>query len=321
MVTRRWTVGVDFGGTNIKLGLVSARGRVVRGAQYSSSGSSAPAAFLDTVAVAVEALARSVGARPAHLRGVGVGAPGPVDVARGVVHSMVNVPGWRAVPLGRLLQRRLRCPCVVDNDVNLMALGEHRFGAGRGARDIVCLTLGTGVGGGLICGGRLYRGASGAAGELGPMVIRRDGWPCACGGRGCLEAYVGTAAIARMARQAIRQGAEPLRTLARQAGGHITPALVSQAARRGDVKAQAVWVELGRSLGIGLANVANLLNPERIVIGGGIAGAWRFFYPSLVRSLRAQAMAVSAERVRVVRAQLGNYAGIVGAALLVWENC
>ena len=233
---------------------------------------------------------------------------------------MVNVPGWREVPLARLLARRLRCRCVVDNDANLVALGEWRFGAGRGARQLVCLTLGTGVGGGLILNGRLYRGASGAAGELGHMVIDPDGPHCGCGTRGCLEAHVGTAAVVRRGRAAMRAGAARLTTLVHEADGVLTPALISQAARAGDRAAKRIWLDVGRWLGIGLANVTNLLNPERIVIGGGLSNAWPFFAPALRSTLRAQAMAVPASAVRVVRAQLGDRAGIVGAAVLVWNE-
>lgn len=317
---RRWTVGVDFGGTNIKIGLVSGTGCVIRSQVLPSRDFGSPAAFVEGVGGAVESLARAVGIRPAQLRGVGVGAPGPVDTARGVVSGLVNVAGWRHVPLRRLLERRVGCRCEVDNDVNLAALGEWRFGAGARARHLVCLTLGTGVGGGLIIGGRLYRGARGAAGEIGHMVINPGGHRCGCGAFGCLESEVGTAAILRMARRAIRQGTGLLRALSRSTSGRLTPELICRAARQGDRAAREIWVSVGRSLGIGLGNVVNLLNPDRIVIGGGVAGAWPRFYPTLIRTIRAQALTVSAEGLRVVRARLGNRAGIVGAAVLVWDQ-
>ena len=320
MNTRRWTVGIDFGGTNVKVGLVSPTGRVERSRVLSSQDCGRPSRFVEGASRAVESLTQSVGLSPSQLRGVGIGAPGPVDAARGLVHFLVNVPGWREVPLAHHLQRRLRCRCLVDNDVNLAALGEWRFGAGRGARQLVCLTLGTGVGGGLVIDGKLYRGAAGAAGEIGHMVIDPHGRRCACGSRGCLEAQIGTAAVLEQARRAIRRKAGPLRSLAREAQGRLTPALVSQAARSGDAAARKIWADLGRSLGVGLANVANLLNPDRMVIGGGLSNAWGLFYPTLVETVRAQALAVSARAVRIVRAQLGNHAGVVGAAVLVWQR-
>lgn len=320
MKGRGWTVGVDFGGTNIKVGLVGAEGRLARTQVLSSQALRAPAAFVEGVGRAVESLATTVGLRASELRGLGVGAPGPVEVERGLIHSLVNVPGWHDVPLRRLLERRLRCPCVVDNDVNLFTLAEWRFGAGREACALVGLTLGTGVGGGLMFNGALYRGARGGAGEIGHMVINPHGRRCGCGRRGCLEAQVGTAAIVSMGRHAIRQGAKGLGALARQAHGRLTPALVNRAARRGDPAARQIFIEVGRWLGVGLANVVNLLNPERIVIGGGVANAWPLFYPTLIRTVRAQAMTVSARSVRIVRGELGDRAGIVGAAVVVWDE-
>ena len=309
MDSRGWTVGVDFGGTNVKVGLVNARGRVVRAHVVSSKAIPQPASFVDGVCRLVGSLAQSVGARPAGLRGVGVGAPGPVDVARGVVHSMVNVPGWHEVPLARLLERRLGCRCLVDNDVNLFTLAEWRFGAGRGAGQLVGLTLGTGVGGGLIMNGTLYRGACGAAGELGHMVVDPRGPRCGCGRRGCLETLVSAPAVVRLAQRTMRRR-----------GARLTSQLVGRAARAGDSQARRVWIEIGRRLGVGLANIVNLLNPDCIVIGGGVANNWTLFAPTLIRTLRAEAMEVPMEAVRVVRGRLGDHAGIVGGAVLVWNE-
>ena len=297
MATRRWTIGADIGGTQLKIGLVDRSGRVAAIRVRSTRGLRGATPFIDVLAREAESLARSVGCRPDQLRGIGVGAPGPVDSARGLVRTLVNVPGWRDVPLARRLSRRLRCACTVDNDANLFTLGEWRFGAGQGTTQLIGITLGTGVGGGLVLNGALYRGA-----------------------RGCLEAHVGTAAILSMARRELRRGSGPLRRLARLARGRLTPELVSHAARQGDRGARRVWDEAGAALGVGLASVVNLLNPDRIVIGGGVAGAWPFFYPSLIRTMRAQAMAGSVRAVRVVRSRLADAAGVVGAAVLVWDE-
>ena len=306
---QRWTIGVDFGGTNTKVGIVSASGRVAAMRRLPSAGFRRPSQFVDAVSAAVEALAAAVGTRLGRLRGIGVGAPGSVDAARGIVHSMVNVPGWRNVPLRGMFERRLGCRCAVDNDANLFTLAEHRFGAGRLAAHMVGVTLGTGVGGGLILEGRLYRGADGTAGELGHMVIDPAGSRCGCGRRGCLEAWVGTAAIVRLGRRALGR---------RAAGPGLTPRLIGDAARAGHARAREVWADVGRRLGAGLANVVNLLNPQRIVIGGGIANNWALFAPALMTALQANAMDRPARTVRVVRGRLGDRAGIVGAAVLVW---
>jgi glucokinase len=299
------TAGVDFGGTLVKVGLVSDTGRIVAEQALDTTAARGPAAFIAMLTGAISRLAGEAGVPARRLRGVGIGAPGLVQ--RGIVRRMVNVPGWRDIPLQRLIERALRCPCRIDNDANLAALGEWRFGAGRGTQDMVAVTLGTGVGGGLVIGGRLLRGADGAAGEIGHMVVDPGGPRCGCGRRGCLEAHVGTAGILRQARAA--------RLIAR---GRLTPRMVSDAAAAGSPAARRVWERTGWWLGLGLANVVNLVNPERIVIGGGVAGAWPWFAPSMTASLKTHAVFAAASSVRVVRARLGPQAGVVGAAVLLW---
>ena len=316
----QWAIGVDFGGTAIKGGLVNVAGRVVASEVLPSKPYGQPSAFVKAVGACAERLLRQAGVRLAQCAGIGVGAPGSVNGARGVVHTLVNVPGWRDVPLARRLSARLGCRCVVDNDANLYALGEWRYGAGRGARHLLCVTLGTGVGGGLILGGRLHRGAGGAAGEVGHMVIDPRGPRCGCGRRGCLEAFIGTAGILRLARRAIRQDGGLLRRFSEAARGRLSPELISRAARQGDRGARALWREIGERLGIGLANLVNTLNPDCIVIGGGVAKAWPFFAPTLMRTVRTQAMTVPGRAVRMVPARLGSSAGILGAAVLVWSK-
>ncbi|MBI2093877.1 MAG: ROK family protein [Candidatus Omnitrophica bacterium] len=303
----KWAVGIDFGGTNIKVGLVSRGGILIRQQVLRSSEFAAPAAFATGVSDAVKTLCRLSGLRRSQIAGMGLGAPGPVDGARGIVRFLVNVPGWRNVPLASQLQRRLKFRCLIDNDANLFALAEWRYGAARNCRHAVCVTLGTGVGGGLILDGALYHGSAGAAGEIGHTIIDLQGPRCACGRRGCLEAMVGTSGILHLARQWMGKG-------------RLTPAMISFAARKGDRQAKRVWKEVGRFLGIGVANWVNLLNPEKVVIGGGVAKAWPWFYPMLQDVVQAEAFEISARSVRVVPAQLGDSAGMIGAAALVWQN-
>ncbi len=309
--------GVDFGGTNIKLGLVTREGRVIAQRMLLTRQHAQPRTFVEGLTAAFTALTRATRSR---LRGVGIGAPGLIDARRGAIFQLVNVPGgWRGVRLGSLVERRLGCPCAVDNDANVVALGEWSFGAGRGTQHSVCVTLGTGVGGGLVMNGRLVRGAIGSAGEIGHTSIALTGPPCACGRRGCLEAFVSTRAILRRARRAIRGGASVLRSLVAREGT-LTPEVVARAAASGDRAARQIWQEVGVSLGRGLANVINLLNPERVVLGGGVAKAWRFFAPSMHATLDVYAFDAPLNAVRVVRAQLGDRAGIIGGACLAWER-
>lgn len=301
----------------MKLGLVDAQGHVAHDAVLPSAALGVPGVFVEQVGRSIEALARAAGTTPRRLRGVGIGAPGVVDVRRGIVHSCVNVPRWREVPLSRLMERRLSCRCAVDNDANLVTLGEWRFGAGVSCRNMVCVTLGTGVGGGIVIDGQLYRGASGSAGELGHMITDPAAGGCVCGAAGCLEAQIGTRALIRQARRALRHPAGVLRNLIRRSGGRITPELISQAAAAGDGAAREIWSEFGRRLGIGVATVVNALNPERLVIGGGVANAWRWFWPSLKASMQRCALTVPAQAARIVRARLGPRAGVIGAAVLI----
>jgi glucokinase len=313
-----WAVGVDFGGTSIKVGLVRRDGRVAAARSLPTRRFGRPAAFLEGVGGAAADVVREARLPWRQVAGVGVGAPGPIDVARGVVASCVNVPGWRNVPLQRALARRLGRPCRVDNDANAAALGEWRLGAGRGARSMVGLTLGTGIGGGLIIEGRLVHGASGSAGEIGHMLMDPRGPRCGCGRHGCLEALAGTAAILRLGRTAMRRSPRLQRFV--RAAGRLEPRVLGDAGRAGDPAARAVWREIGRRLGEGLANVTNVLNPERIVIGGGVANNWSLFGPSLQATLARAALPAPAARVRVVRGRLGDEAGVIGSAMLVWER-
>ena len=315
----RYTVGVDFGGTNIKIGLVDDQGRVRRRETLLTSRAGRPAEFVQAAAQAVERLAAAASVRPSALRGLGVGAPGLINVRSGLVHHLVNVSGWHEVPLGRIFKQRLHCPCVVDNDVNVVTLGEWQFGAGRGAEHLFCLTLGTGVGGGIITDRALVRGAGGSAGELGHLPLVPEGLLCVCGGQGCLETQIGSAAIVREAGVALARS-KMLQRLAKAHGGSLTPELINRAARAGDWAARRVWSRFGRWLGAGVSSVINLLNPDRVVIGGGLANAWPFFYPALVQTVRTLALDVPRRSARIVRAQLGDEGGIIGGAVLVWQE-
>lgn len=318
MKARGWAVGVDFGGTSVRLGLIARDGRIRRRRRLVSRELGTPAEFVARLSEAIRALTRAQGFDPSRLAGLCVGAPGPVDSERGVVHELVNVPGWRRVPLAEQLERRLRCRCLVDNDVNLFTLGEWRFGAGRGAGQLIGITLGTGVGGGLVCEGALYRGASGAAGEVGHMLVDPRGRRCGCGQRGCLEGQIGTRAILARGRSALRHRRGILARLARQANGAMSAPLIRRAAYLGDPDARRVWTDVGRWLGLGLANLVHLLNPDRIVIGGGLSHSWRLFAPTAMAVLRERTFPIAAGAVQVVRGRLGDDAGMLGGAALVW---
>ncbi|MBI2885490.1 MAG: ROK family protein [Candidatus Omnitrophica bacterium] len=316
-----WMVGVDVGGTQIKMGVVSAQGRRVLAHRILPTRSYAsPSKLAEGLSRTIEELRGIHGLPRRSCRGVGIGLPGLVDGSRGIVHQLVNLPGrWQGVPFAQLMARRLGCRCVIDNDANVVALGEWRAGAGRGTSHGVYLTLGTGVGGGIISHGHLVRGATGSAGEPGHMVLLPGGPRCGCGRRGCLESLVSTAAILRQARAAMRWGHRTLRACVEEAG-ELTPAVISTAAARGDAAARRIWAGVGEWLGIGVANLVNLLNPECVVIGGGVGNAWPWFSPALRATVRRSAFSLPARTARIVRGQLGVRAGVVGATYLLEED-
>jgi len=299
-------IGIDLGGTNLKIGAFDRHMRFVFRKSLSTADFSDKEALIDAIVRSVEAVLAHLRTPRSSVAGLGVGLPGPVDEKKGIVHFFPNIPGWKNVALRSILKKRLRIPVSIDNDANAMAWAEYTLGAARGARNAVCLTLGTGVGGGLIIEGRLFRGSSGAAGEIGHMPINERGPECNCGGMACLESYIGNRAIMRRASGAFKKAVR-LEELSRRA-------------HRGDKKAISIWQQAGRRLGIALIGVVNLLNPDCIVIGGGVAEAGRVLFDAVEETVLTYAMIVQVKRVRIVKARLGSDAGMIGAALLAKEE-
>ncbi len=305
-------VGVDIGGTFIKLGLVQGS-RILVQRSVPTGPSATPHALQEGLAVEVTNLIRQSRKRVA---GIGVGIPGLVKYPEGLVHSCANLPGWKDVPLRALLRKRLRIPVQVDNDVNLMTLAEWTCGAGQGVSNLVCMTLGTGVGGGLILEGRMVRGWDGSAGEIGHMPLTDKGIRCSCGGIGCLERTVGNREIIRWVRRQLASGVKSrIRNLVNNDLSRLAPEIIDQACELGDPLARRTWSRAGSKIGFVLVGVVNLLNPERIVIGGGISKAGRWLFEPIRETVRNRAMR-GPHRVSIVPARLGSSAGLIGAALL-----
>lgn len=311
---RRYAIGIDFGGTAVKMGLVNAAGCVLRRCQFATTEAPTPDRWLVRVRDEVTRLA--AGYTPA---GVGVGVPGFVDFERGRIYQLTNVSGWTQVPLAARLRRATGLPVVVDNDVNAMALGECAYGAGRRLRQAVFVTLGTGVGGGVVIDGHLFRGAYSMAGEVGHICVRLDGRRTA-EGRGGLETYVGHRRIVARAARALRAGRRSLiRTLADGDLGRITPRVIARAARRGDPLAREVFDFVAEHLAAAFASITYLLQPEAIIVGGGVAQSGRVLFQPLRRHLQARLSPFFAARLRVVPAALGEDAGLIGAAVLALQ--
>lgn len=303
-MARAHIIGIDLGGTNLKIGLCDDSCAIRAKRLLDTTSFKRKEALINAVAVSVDAMIREAGLTRAAVRGVGIGLPGPIDTAKGIVHFFPNIPGWREVNLRDILRRRLDLPVRVDNDANLMALAEFKAGAARGAANAVCITLGTGVGGGLIIDGKLFRGSTHAAGEIGHIPVSENGPACGCGSFGCLESYIGNRRILAHARGVFKRA--------------VSLEEISALAARGDRKAAGVWEYVGVKLGTGLAGVVNLLNPDYIVIGGGVANAGKILFDSVKATIQLRAMPMQARHVKVRKAMLAD-PGIIGACLLVKE--
>jgi len=252
---------------------------------------------------------------PTQVAAVGIGAPGPLELKAGLTLSPPNLPGWDRVPLRQLIQDGLEIPAYLENDANAAAMGEYYFGAGRGTRDMIYVTVSTGIGSGLILDGELYYGTTFMAGEIGHTTVLPNGPLCACGNRGCLEAVSsGTAIVSRVRERLARGVFTLLGELAEGVPEKVTVQLVAQAAEQGDVEAQAILAEAMDFLGIGMANLVNLLNPELVVIGGGLSNLGPLLFEPVRRAINRRAFPGPAQAVRVVPAELDSHAGVLGAA-------
>jgi glucokinase len=303
-----FAIGIDFGGTSIKPALVQGSRIVRHGATIDPQQGSA-LQTLDAMEASIRALCTELpGIVP-----VGIGFPGLVDSVHGVVHRLSNVPGWVEVPVSSILEERLGVPVVLENDANAMAYGEWLYGGAANTRHAVCITLGTGVGGGLILDGKLFRGARLAAGEVGQSSIDFRGVSGPYGNLGCLEMYVGNHPISERGLALYKAAALPPPTV------ECTPRDLDAAARAGCAVANQLWEAVGTELGAALANIVWLLNPDVIVIGGGVANAGDVLFPHIERSVRSRCSDVVTEHLRIVAATLGNDAGAIGCGALALE--
>jgi glucokinase len=306
-------IGVDLGGTKLLAGTVDAQLRVHHRAYRLSR----PDAVVDTI---VEAVEEARQATQAEVRAVGVGVPCLVEPVSGVAMAC-NHFALVDVPLRDLLAERLGLPVVVDNDATAALVAECRYGAARGARNVIVLTIGTGVGGGILADGRVVRGATGAAGELGHIVIDENGPPCPgnCPSHGCLEAFVSGPALAHEGR--IRAEADPASGLGRAlaAGRDVTGPLVNELAHDGDPAARAAIEMLGRHLGIGITSLVNVFNPEVVVIGGGLVATGDLMLAPARAVVAERALMPARNQVRIVPARFGDESGMLGAAALGFD--
>jgi glucokinase len=310
-----YVVGIDLGGTKILSVCLDASLEVV-GRDYRETGASdGPEAVIERMTASARAAA---GARA--IAAAGVSTPGPVDLVRGIVTAPPNLPGWRDVPLADLISRNLGVPAWIENDANAAALAEHRLGAGRGSQHVILVTIGTGIGGGLILDGRLYHGASGGAGEIGHMLVEPGGRLCGCGVRGHLEAMASGSALDAAARDIAASEPEGLVAVtARRENSQPDARILDDAAAAGDASARAAVERAGHYLGIGLTNLVNVFNPQVIVVGGSVRKS-TLYLQTAIAVMQHDAFAQHSADVRVVAAALDGDEAAIGAALLALDH-
>jgi glucokinase len=303
-------IGIDFGGTTIKCALIE-EGRIIhRGEVIETHRSGDSAAIIDALFSRIVDLQRVCPETVA----IGVGLPGITDSVNGIVHRLSNVPGWNEVPLRDILRRRTGLHVAIENDAKSMAYAEWKYGAAKRGENVVCITLGTGVGGGLILNRRLYRGSFLGAGEIGQMSIDYKGIPGNYGNPGAFEKYVGNAQIAERAQKLYEKAGKlvPIE--------QCTPAALDDAAQAGDPVACQLWGQLGIEIGTALSNAVWLLNPDTIVIGGGVARAGELLFAPIRQTIRALTMPIFYENLVIVPAALGNDAGVIGSASVALDS-
>jgi glucokinase len=309
----RRVVAVDLGGTNIRVAVVTQNGSLTHRRGIPTGAAEGPDAVLERIVGLVREVAEVAGVP--ERAPVGIASPGPLDPRSGVVFFTPNLPGWRDVPLGRRVADGVRRDVFVANDGNCAALGEIAFGAAKGVDDLVYLALGTGVGGGVVSGGRLIDGVRGLGAELGHCVIATDGPRCTCGGVGCLEAFASGWAIAREGTLvATTEDGRAIRDAA--AGGPINASVIARAADTGDAAAAAILERAGRALGAAIGAFVNIFNPELVAIGGGVAVLGDHLLGPARRAMTSHSFLANREDVRFAMSALGDDTGLFGAAAL-----
>jgi len=314
----KYSIGVDIGGTNITVALVTEKGKIIRKIRFPTRVEEGKAKIIKRIVKALDGVMKDL--RSNSIEGIGIGAAGDINQDRGIVRFSPNL-FWKNVPIVRLIRKRFNLRVVLDNDANAAAWGTYILETKRKVKNLLCITLGTGVGGGLIINGKIYHGASGSAGEIGHITLNPQGQRCRCGNYGCLETYIGSAYIVKKAVKEIRKGEKSL--IKKLAGGNlqsITSQTIQVAALKGDKLARRIWQEAGEYLGIALSGVINLLNPGVIVFGGGVARAEKLIFKPMKKEIRKRTFRVPFEKVKFTHTKFGADLGVIGAALLILQG-
>lgn len=323
---KKYSIGVDLGGTNIVSAIVNYQGEIVNSLKVPTLAERGKEATIKRIIEAIHKNIVQSSVAPDNIIGIGIGAPGPLDIKRGIINFAPNLPGWRDVPLRKILEDEFNIKVVLENDANAAAWGERYFGAGQGVNNLVCFTLGTGIGGGIIIDGKIYHGNNYGAAELGHMTVNKDGPRCNCGNYGCLEAYSSATGIKNRIKNRIKEGIKS-KFLNFDNDDELFESLrlklIFETARKGDKLTKSVVEEAISYLGIAIANIANILNPEMVVLVGGITNEGDKLLIPLKREVRKRAFYSNYKFLKIVIGKLDGNAGVLGAAALLWipNNC
>ena len=310
-----YLVGIDLGGTNVDVGVVDKAGKVIARHALGLGKPTTRKEVLDAIFLATEETLKRAGMKKEAILAIGIATPGVLDIARGVVVSAANLPEWKDVPLRELIRKRFEVPTVLENDANAAAWGEHWVGAGRDVKSMIMLTLGTGIGGGIVIDGKLWHGWKDAAGELGHITIDYQGRQCVCGNIGCLEAYASADSTVRRFIENVRSGKETnLKRAVEEKPESVTTKLIYEEALKGDALSRETLRETGFFLGAGIVTILHFMNPEMVVLTGGLIGAGPLIMEPLKKVVEERAFSRSREDVQIVFARLGTDAGVIGAA-------
>jgi glucokinase len=316
MKERDYYVGVDLGGTNIKAIAMDENGKALLEQNIPSETESGPSVVVDRMVSLVNGLIHNEAVTEYRFGAIGVAAAGVVDMEKGLCIWLPNLTGWKGMPLVTKIKERIDKPTFLINDVRAMTLAEKTFGAGKGVKNLLCLAVGTGLGGGIVIEDKLYFGSEGFAGELGHQVVEAQGPDCTCGNYGCLEALASGANVAYQAIRIVKQGATTLmRDLVENDLNRITPEVVAEAARQGDALAKDIWEREAFYLGTGIANLVLIFNPEMIILGGGVAEAFDLIIGGIKKTLERRIhLGADLKKLKIVRSELKDLSGAVGAA-------
>jgi len=315
---QKYAIGVDLGGSNIKLGIVSETGKLIQKISVRTEAEKGRKKVIDKIVQGINELTEK---SKFNITGIGIGCPGVVTPGKGIVENPPNLPGWDKVNIGKIISKEFNKSVFVDNDANAAAIGELTFGSGKKYKSFIMITLGTGVGGGIVMNNKIYHGDFGAAGEIGHISIDYNGPKCNCGSYGCIEAYAGNQYLRERVREQLKKHPKSkMWKLIENDLSKVSPRNIQEAAESGDAFAKSVVVELGFQLGSAFTSLCNVLDISVFIIGGGIAGFGKPLFDSIKKTIAKKVMAPIRPRVRVLPAKLKNDAGIKGASALVFHH-